>query len=285
MKRKIIPRSFLTGVLIFLLTCVASFAQDTLLVRYYDYKDMPANRYYADLLHMALRETESQDGPFKLLPVYQNRTQRETLKRLRVGDGVDVIFTMSSMARRWVFKAVNVPLTKGYIGVRLILVTPENRYHFAKITNANELRQKKLGQGFDWPDTQILEDNGMNVVTSLSVDSLVDMLMENKIDGFPRGVTEFEGIISKYPHRKMVAANDIYIKYPTDMYFYVRKDNISLAERLEKGLKAGQKDGSFNKIFRKYLQPSIDAAHLDERHVIKLSNPTYTRMLKDEQSR
>ncbi|HKI44629.1 MAG TPA: hypothetical protein VKA08_04755 [Balneolales bacterium] len=56
MKRKIIHGSVLTR--------VASFAQDTLFVQYYDYKGMPANRYHADLLHMALRETESQDGLF-----------------------------------------------------------------------------------------------------------------------------------------------------------------------------------------------------------------------------
>ncbi len=280
--KHISPSTFLLTSVLTLWMCISSgFAQDTLQVRYYNYENVEANRYYAELLDMALRETEKEDGPFELQAVYPNTTQREALKRLRIGDGVDVIFTMSSMARSWVFKAIKVPLTEGYIGVRMILVTPAQKTHFVNITNLNELRLQKLGQGYDWPDTQILKENGLGVVTSQSNDSLVEMLFENKIDGFPRGVTEFKNVISKYPNHKMSVADGIYIKYPADMFFYVRKQNLSLARRLEKGLKASKKDGSFDRIFNKYMGSSIKAAQLEKRHAIILSNPEYNKMMGD----
>ena len=278
--KNLMPSGFLlTGIFTLWMLTISCFAQDTMLVRYYDYKNVEANRYYAELLDMALRETEEQDGPFKLQAVFPNTTQRDALKRLRVGDGVDVIFTMSSMARSWVFKAIKFPLTQGYIGLRMILVTPSNKSRFSKITSVEELRHQKLGQGYDWPDTQILKDNGLDVVTSHSNDSLVEMLFENKIDGFPRGVTEYEHVIHEHPNHKMVAADGIYLKYPTDMFFYVKKENLSLARRPEEGLKKGKKDGSFDRIFNKYMGASIKAARLEKRHAIILENPEYTEMM------
>jgi|GEM_PF-5892915 len=83
--KNLMPSGFLlTGIFTLWMLTISCFAQDTMLVRYYDYKNVEANRYYAELLDMALRETEEQDGPFKLQAVFPNTTQRDALKRLRV---------------------------------------------------------------------------------------------------------------------------------------------------------------------------------------------------------
>ena len=79
----------------------------------------------------------------------------------------------------------------------------------------------------------------------------------------------------------LAIANGIYIKYPTDMFFYVKKDNLALAKRIREGLLAGMKDGSFDRIFKENVQPSIDAAHLEKRHEIQLANPQYKQLMKN----
>ena len=56
---------------------------------------------------------------------------------------------------------------------------------------------------------------------------------------------------------------------------------MALAARIREGLVAGMKDGSFDRLFKENVQPSIDTAHLDKRHAIQLSNPEYERLMKD----
>ncbi len=255
---------------------------DTTLVRYYaDPSDVVTNFYYRKLLRMALKETEEKYGPFKMVAVMKDVTQRVAFKYLRVGDGVDVVYSMMSMARKWVLRFVNVPLSKGYIGYRLIMVNESDRNLFADVTNVDQLNKHLIGQEYDWPDTQILESNGVKVVESQTYDSLFTMLANRTIDGFPRGVYEIGYEINAHPQQHLAIANGVYLKYPTDMFFYVKKDNMTLAARIREGLVSGMKDGSFDRLFKENVQPSIDAAHLDKRHVIQLSNPEYERLMKD----
>lgn len=251
-------------------------------VRYYaDPSDVITHFYYRKLLHMALEETKKQYGPYKLEPVLKDVTQRVAFRHLRVGEGVDVVYSMMSVARAWVLKAIKVPLSKGYIGCRLIMVNKSDKNLFADVTNVDQLNNFRLGQEYDWPDTQILESNGVDVVKSQTYDSLFTMLKDHKIDGFPRGIYEINYEIEHHPGMHFTVANGIYIKYPTDMFFYVKKDNLALAHRIRDGLLAGMKDGTFDRIFRENIQPSIDEAHLDKRHVIQLKNPEYKKLMKE----
>lgn len=272
------------GFLTVFLTTSSLYAQQKKVteVRYYaDPSDVITHFYYRKLLRMALEETEKQYGPFKLEPVLKDVTQRVAFRHLRVGEGVDVVYSMMSVARAWVLKVIKIPLSKGYIGCRLIMVNESDKNLFANVTSVAQLNNFRLGQEYDWPDTQIFESNGVNVVKSQTYDSLFTMLEDHKIDGFPRGIYEIDYEIKHHPNMHFTVANGIYIKYPTDMFFYVKKDNLALAHRIRDGLLAGMKDGTFDRIFRENVQPSIDAAHLNKRHVIKLSNPEYEKLMKE----
>ncbi len=281
MKYKRISSLLLSTVIICLVIHESSAAQskDTLLVRYYDYKNMKANRYCHELLNMALKETQQEYGPYKMVGVYPNLSQRVVLKRLESGDGVDLVCATISRARKWVLKAIKIPLTKGYIGYRLIMVNQNDKNLFADVTNADQLNRFRLGQEYDWPDTQILRENGVHVVTSQTYDSLFTMLNHHIIDGFPRGIYEITYEIKTHPKMNLAIANGIYLKYPLDSFFYVKKSNLKLAQRIKEGLLAGQRDGSFDRLFKEKMQPAIDAAHLDKRHAIKLANSTYSAVL------
>lgn len=279
----------MTAVLTLWLMCVAAlinkayaYQKDTTFVRcYIDIGDVITHHYYRNLLNMALKETQAQYGPFKVIPVMKDSTLRQGFRDLRTGRGIDVMYSMMSFARKWVLKAIKIPLTKGYIGYRLIMVNQADKNQFANLTTVNGLKKFRMGQGYDWIDTQILKSNGLDVVTSRSYDSLLTMLSDHTIDGFPRGIFEIYNEVKDHPQMHFAVANGIYLQYPQDFFFYVKKDNLNLARRIREGLLAGMKDGSFDHLFDKYIQPFIDAAHLDKRHVIKLSNPEYDKLLKD----
>lgn len=275
---------WLLSILVMVKPVYAQHANVTL-VRYYDDpRDVVINGYYYKLLEMALKKTEKQYGPFKLELVMKHQVARDVLRHLRVGDGVDVVSSNMSLARAWVLRAVKVPLTKGYIGCRLIMVNQADKNMFKNVMNAEQLNKFRLGQEYDWPDVQILEENGVHVVTTQTYDSLFTMLANHAIDGFPRGVYEIASEIKERPKMHFAIANGIYLKYPEDFFFYVKKDNLALAKRIKEGLLAGKKDGSFDRIFREDIQPLIDAAHLGMRRMIKMSNPDYIRIMKDDRS-
>jgi hypothetical protein len=51
-----------------------------------------------------------------------------------------------------------------------------------------DLKPMRFGQGSDWPDTAVLRDNGLQVVTSQNYASLFRMLDAGRFDLFPREV-------------------------------------------------------------------------------------------------
>lgn len=281
--KKVFFFSVLLGGMVGILSAQTSVhAQDVTIIKYYDDpRDVVIHDYYRKLLTMALDETKGKYGPFKVERVMKNADQRDAFRHLRVGDGVDVVCSIMSVARDWVLRAVKVPLSKGYIGYRLIMVTQPNKNIFDHVNNIKELNNFRLGQEYDWPDTQILKFNGIHVVPSRTYNGLFAMLANHDIDGFPRGIYEIAYEIKAHPHMHLAIADGIYLKYPQDFFFFVKKDNLALAKRIKEGLLAGKKDGRFDQLFKENVLPSIKAVHLEKRHAIELSNPQYYKMMQD----
>lgn len=63
------------------------------------------------------------------------------------------------------------------------------------------------------------------------------------------------------------------IHYPTAYYFYVNKNNTTLAKDLKKGLEAALKDGQLERLFNKHYGDIIDKVKTEKRHIIQLKNP------------
>ena len=59
--------------------------------------------------------------------------------------------------------AIRIPLFKGLIGTRLLLINATDQPRFDQITGGAQLRVLHAGQGHDWPDTDILLHNGYAV--------------------------------------------------------------------------------------------------------------------------
>ncbi|MCP4350231.1 MAG: amino acid ABC transporter substrate-binding protein, partial [Desulfobacterales bacterium] len=92
---------------------------------------------------------------------------------------------------------------------------------------------------------------------------------------FPRGINEawkeISEMGSKYPNLTVEPSIAIYYPYP--VYFFVNKQNLKLADRIERGLKILMKDGSFEKLFLKYHDAVIGQADLKNRKMFELENP------------
>lgn len=170
-----------------------------------------------------------------------------------------------------------IPLDKGLLGLRVLLIKEKSQSRFDQLHNAEELRQKMIG-GFNphWGDYQIYQENGFNQLSATKYENLFKMLSSSRFDFFSRGLIEVWSELEKfrplYPDLRVENRFAFYYNFP--VYFFVHKDNAKLAERLAEGLQRIQANGAFDALFQSYYGDDIARANLAQRQIILLSTPS-----------
>jgi hypothetical protein len=234
------------------------------------------NNYYIALLSLALEKTQEQYGAFRLDTIDDRMLPRRALEGLIKNELVDVIWSMTSLKKEALLRPIRIPLYKGLLGYRVLLIREQDQEKFRKIEHFNELKSLVAGQGRDWSDVSILQANGLSVATSAHYEGLFDMLRAGRFDYFPRGISEVWSEIRSKQTEGLVVEDSILLKYTAPMYFFVNNSNSSLAERIEKGLRLAISDGAFDKAFHKETGNKIlfDLPAIKSRKFFNLSNPT-----------
>ena len=196
------------------------------------------------------------------------------LNDVKIGQ-LDVMWSMTSQSLEQDYQAVYIPLFRGLLGMRLAIVTQKNKELFKHVSSIADLKRFRAGQGKTWPDTTILKENGLNVVTTLKYPNLFPMLEGDRFDYFPRGVNEPWDEIANYHDLNLTVDPYILLKYTAPLYFFVAKENTQLAQKLTQSLNKMIKDGSFNRMFfdDSQVQMVLQKANLKQRLIIPLSNP------------
>ncbi len=231
------------------------------------------NQYFIRMLDLALSKTK---GDYKLVSATSRMHQGRALAQLKSGVGLDVVWTMTSKRREEELLPIRIPLLKGLIGTRLLLINKSDANKFSQITAATQLQKLRAVQGHDWPDIEILRHNGYTVGGAASYDGLFRMLQKRRIDYFPRSVEEIWQEAETHADIGIAVDKSIVMQYPAAIYFFVKRDNHLLARRLEDGLNRAIADGSFEEAFLKRFNEIIAKAGLSERYRIDLVNPLLT---------
>ena len=248
-----------------------------IVVRYPRPESNPDERslYTQRLLELALQRAKPayrvEQHPVRML-------QGRALLRLKNGDGIDVVSTMTSSEREANFLPIRIPLDKGLIGWRLLLINKAQAAKLKTVRTLDDLKRLTAGQGSDWPDTAILRANGLPVYGTSNYEALFSMLESERIDYFPRAVTEIWSEIGLYQERLAVEPSMV-LRYPTAIYFFVRKDNTLLAADITAGLEKMIADGSFEKLFQEFYGEMIRRSALKERRILDLNNPLMPKSL------
>lgn len=233
-------------------------------------------QYHIELLKMALDKTAA-DYPEASLQFTEQVTQGRGLKMLEQGE-VDVAFLASSKQREQTFIPVKIPLLKGLLGYRLLLIHQDNQQKFLQVKNTHDLGESFVaGFGSHWADIDVLRHNALPTQDIGTASSLHRMLHAKRFDYFPRGINEVwqeqQRISSKLP--ELMIEPNIALVYNLPVYVFVNKELPELAERIEKGLNKATDDLSFQELFLKYYSDSILKARLSERQIIYLDNQDY----------
>ena len=233
------------------------------------------NDYFLQLLEGALQSTAEQYGPWQLSQFPTPMNQSRAIENMAHACDFDVQWHMTTASREEQMRAIRIPLYKGLFGYRALMVHADAKSSFATIESAAELQQLVAGQGHDWPDTGILKYNGFNVQGVNNYHGLFDLLVQKRIDYFPRSVAEIGEELKMHAGKPLVSDTHILLYYPAPIYFFVCKQHDGLAERLETGLKNIIENGVFNDVFsasREY-QSFLKLGGYSGKIIFKLANP------------
>lgn len=231
------------------------------------------NNYYIQLLDLVIKKTEKKFGKIKLQEAVQQMNQSRAIQFMIKNKYIDVVWTMTSVERERKMLPIRIPLYKGLLGCRALLITRSNKNKFKDIDNLNQFKKFIAGQGHDWPDTLILRSNSLKVEPGTLYKSLFTMLLNNRFDYFPRSVIEIWDEYQIYRRNDIVIDKYILLLYPSPGYFFVSLQNHKLAKRIETGLRIAIEDGSFDKVFNVFAKKKKVFQILKNKKIFILKNP------------
>lgn len=231
--------------------------------------------YFIGLLRLIIAETAVEYGPCEVIPTDNLLTRMRSLALINNRLGVDLFWATTSVERETLLRPIRIPLLKGLMGYKILLINPGDQKLFSKIQTLADLRKLRAGVGTDWPDHQILRANGIPVISSTNYESLFKMLSAGRFDFFPRGAHEVLTEQRSHPEINLHVEQDLVLVYPAPVYFFVNIDNLALQQRLEKGLRKIIANGTFDEYFYKHntIVDAIQTVGIDERRKIYLTNP------------
>jgi len=233
--------------------------------------------YMAGLLALAL---ESHDGDHELaVTVMGFGTQSRALRSIAdKTTPANIYYSGYSRDREKALSMVAVPLTRGLLGYRLLAIRKEDEGRLGQIDSVAGMHTVRVGSGKDWPDTRILQQAGLRVVTASGA-NFWHLLHRHRFDVFPRGMNEITFEFRRPDLRDYLAGMTIdphlMLAYRLDYFFYMAKEDAALAKIVEDGLQNAYEDGSFMAYFNKHeaFQGVIEDQARLKRQVLWLDNP------------
>jgi hypothetical protein len=230
------------------------------------------------VLRAALRHTEASHGPYSITPWRDRLSIARMLHELAKSDGsINIIARATDPDLEARFQPIRIPIDRGLMGMRLLLVRKPDLPRFAKVRKLEDLRRFSAGQGKGWIDTEVLSAAGISVVEAPRPDALLGMLEGGRFDFFPRAVDEAvrEYDANRKTRPGIVIEPTLMLRYHLPRYFFVRRDaeGDKLARRIQAGMEAMVRDGTLAALFRQHKGKLVERAQIGKRRVIDLPNP------------
>ncbi|MCG2585957.1 ABC transporter substrate-binding protein [Massilia sp. TS11] len=229
--------------------------------------DSPSDAYPIAVLRLAL---ERSGQHYTLQAVHLRMVQeRELTEVAKAGGQIDILSSMTTHERELALLPVRIPIDKGLLGWRIALT--RDAQQMRAVRALPDLARLRAGQGAGWPDADILRANGLPVLTAPFGANLVQMLDAGRFDYYPLSLLEVND--AQQLHPALAVDPYLVLHYPAALYFFVRKDNLSLAEAVRRGLEKAIADGSFERLFQQTFGADLRRARLSERRILHLKNP------------
>eukprot|EP00163_Fabomonas_tropica_P025899 TRINITY_DN4580_c0_g1_i1.p1 TRINITY_DN4580_c0_g1~~TRINITY_DN4580_c0_g1_i1.p1 ORF type:complete len:290 (-),score=18.98 TRINITY_DN4580_c0_g1_i1:127-996(-) len=243
--------------------------------------DEEVYKYEISVIRLAL-EYAPGDHTLELVPMVD--TSQDRVFRLMESEEseVNVFFSGYSPRRKARFLQVDVPLTRGLLGYRLLVAREDRLPEFAHVNTLEDLQSYSIGSGIGWPDNDYLEANGLEVVASQYA-NLWRMLQKNRFDLFHRGIQEVFEELRRPEAEGLAVVPGIVLAFRFDYFIYVNARRQDLHDILEEGLQRAFDSGALTRNFNNSprIKEALRDSHLDQRTVIPLQLPQAYRTLDE----
>ena len=263
--------------------CLKLHAADTQLVfpQYFAVADSRSEFDWI-VLRAALQHTVATHGPYSIKPWREPMSVQHMVQELATPCGhINVIARATDRELEARFQPIRIPIDRGLMGMRLLLVRKADLHRFAAVRTLEDLRRLSAGQAAGWVDAEVLVAAGISVVETQRPENLMGMLEAGRFDFFPRAVDEAarEYDANRKARPGIVIEPTLMLRYPLPRYFFVRRDaeGDKLAARISEGMEKMVRDGSLAALFRQHKGPLVERAHIPKRRIIELPNPDLPR--------
>lgn len=233
--------------------------------------------YQIALIEEALLQSQEEYGPYKFITHVADLSSKRTFTELNKDEQkyINLKVGVTSRYREDTSIPIKLPIRKGLLSYKLIIINKKNVGMFEGVDNISALKKFNIGVVYDWVTADILHQNAFDVIESPSYDGLFRMLSAGRFDYTVLGANEAFRILASLESKNlnlMIAPNiALYINTPS--YIFVSNKNPRLAERITWGMEKMISNGRFDDIFYQFHQPYIEEANLKNRIVISIPNP------------
>lgn len=227
--------------------------------------------YYHELLYEALEA----EGVHLHIVVPDRHIPQKRVRKMVENDRLSLMWLIKTDERDQMYPSIDIGLTDGLIGKRVMLIPKGGQRHFDGIKGLSDLQDSGLaaGLGVDWYDIDVWKQNRLEYYTQDGEwRALYDMLtIDGEVNYFPRGLSEILDE-AKY-NRHLDIERNLLLVYDNDMKFYFSANAQKHIPVIERALVNAQKNGLMDKLVKKYWQTTYEILQPEERVQIKLELP------------
>lgn len=234
-------------------------------------------KHKEEVIIRALELTNPEYGPYEFLTVNVDMTPGRALAATKSGKIINLFIAPHNAIWNESTIPIKVPIRKGLLSYRLLLVNKHNLHKFKNVQNIEDLKHLTAGLQSDWLITEIFKDLGYKVAISHNFEGLFQMLEMGRFDYFPRTIYEIYDELARRQADlpNVVIEPNLALYTPMETYVYVSKSAPRIAKRMHDGLTELLTSGELKQILDKYYGEDINKASLKGRRIITIENPYF----------
>ena len=235
------------------------------------------DRYVWQVLDLALQRTRGEYGDYRLDSVMSMPTDRRVYALAHGLEGVTVCLFTDNPDREKLLVPVRIPVDRGLLGYRVLLIPAEQQARFAAVSSLADLASVRFGLLPWWDDATVMRRAGFEVVPGDNYKGLFQMLAARRFDALSRGAREVlpEYDLLKSAMPDLVVERHLALHYPMPTYFWFRDDDAGRrrAARVKAGLQRMVADGTLKRLFDQEYGSALAQLDLAHRLILELPNP------------
>lgn len=243
--------------------------------------DSRENNFYMDALAWLLKKS---GVDHRLIHTdHPPSTQQDKVEMVKNGE-IDVMYAGTTNALEQQLQAIRFPITRGYIGTRLLLINKHHQRDYDQINQLDDLKAHTAAFGYGWADVEIFRASDLPVEEAL-YEEIFNLINEGGDYYFSRGVLEIysELIDKRQSHKDLTVEKQLLLKFKSAVFFFINPANNELKSALEHGFRNGYADGSYIEFFYNHplIRTSFKKLNLKNRRLIEIPNPYFPKASED----